>query len=91
MTDPLTAVEIRSWGQQLDRVTDRIGNRFWRPEIRHHAHVFLQALLSNVSRKNGWQLAEQAGDASPRNIQHFIGRLKWGSCTMGHCRRRVRK
>ncbi len=37
----------------------------------------LKCLLAQVDRKNGWQLAEHAGDASPKNIQHFIGLAKW--------------
>lgn len=77
MAEPLTAADVRTWGEQLNCVSDRIGYRFGRPEIRQRAHVYLQALLSNIPRKNGWQLAEQVGDTSPRNIQHFIGRSKW--------------
>ncbi len=72
-----TAGDIKKWKRELDRVSDRIGVRFGRPEIRSRARVYLEVLLSNVPRKNGWQLAEHAGDASPRNIQHFIGRAKW--------------
>jgi SRSO17 transposase len=30
-----------------------------------------------VPRKNGWQVAEYAGDATPKNIQHFLGRSQW--------------
>ncbi len=71
------ATDIRKWGRELDRVSDRIGVRFGRPEIRNRARVYLEVLFSNVPRKTGWQLAQRAGDASPKNIQHFIGRAKW--------------
>jgi SRSO17 transposase len=30
-----------------------------------------------VERKNGWQLAEQLGDPTPVNLQHFIARSEW--------------
>lgn len=69
--------DIRKWGNELDRVCDQIGDRFGRPEIRDRARVYLETLLSNVPRKNGWQLAERAGDSTPKNIQHFLGRSKW--------------
>ena len=74
-----TVSDIMKWERELDRVVDRIGGRFGRPEIRSRACVYLQVLLSDVPRKNGWQLAERAGDATPKNIQHFLGRSKWSA------------
>jgi SRSO17 transposase len=71
--------DIRKWRHELDRLSDRIGPRFGRKEIRRRARVYLEVLLSNVPRKNGWQLAEHAGDATPKNIQHFLGRAKWNA------------
>ena len=69
--------DIREWRHELDRLSDRIGPRFGRTEVRRRVRVYLEVLLSNVPRKNGWQLAEHAGDATPKNIQHFLGRAKW--------------
>jgi SRSO17 transposase len=34
-------------------------------------------LLSAVERKNGWQLAEVAGNATPYGLQHLLGRANW--------------
>jgi SRSO17 transposase len=34
-------------------------------------------LLSPVERKNGWQLAEAAGDPTPYATQHLLGRADW--------------
>ena len=39
--------------------------------------LYLRGLLAGVDRKNGWQLAEFAGDLSPAKVQHFIGRAVW--------------
>jgi SRSO17 transposase len=61
----------------LEEVAQRIGARFPRSEPRHRAVTYLQGLLSPVERKNGWQLAEQAGDESPYGIQHLLGRATW--------------
>ncbi len=71
------AEDVRKWRDELDGVSDRISPRFVRPEVRQRAQIYLELLLANVPRKNGWQLAEHAGDATPRNIQHFLGRAKW--------------
>jgi SRSO17 transposase len=34
-------------------------------------------LLSNIPRKNGWQLAEQVGDRTPYGLQQFLYRATW--------------
>lgn len=36
-----------------------------------------RGLLAPVERKNGWQLAEAAGDASPDGVQEFLSRVRW--------------
>jgi SRSO17 transposase len=30
-----------------------------------------------VERKNGWQLAEHAGDPTPDGVQDFLARMRW--------------
>lgn len=30
-----------------------------------------------MERKNGWQLAEAAGDRTPDGVQDFLGRMRW--------------
>lgn len=72
-----TSREIAQWLGELNQVGESVGNRFVRPEIRLRFEIYLEGLLARVDRKNGWQLAEHAGDATPKNIQHFIGRAKW--------------
>ena len=37
----------------------------------------MRGLLSGVERKNSWQLAESAGDATPYGLQHLLGRASW--------------
>ena len=36
-------------------------------------HNYLHGLLAQLERKNGWQLAEQAGDATPDGVQRLLG------------------
>ncbi len=37
----------------------------------------LRGLLSPVKRKNGWQLAEQSGDATPDGVQRLLSSYVW--------------
>ena len=39
--------------------------------------AYLRGLLGNVTRKNGWQLAEAVGDATPDGVQDFLSRMRW--------------
>ncbi|MBD3885049.1 hypothetical protein IFO70_25285 [Phormidium tenue FACHB-886] len=47
---------------------------FARCEARQAAFNYIQALLCPVEHKNGWQVAEQVGDANPYRVQHLLGR-----------------
>lgn len=68
---------VRSWFEELEAVGERIAGRFARSEVRQRAREYLRGLLSAVERKNSWQLAEVAGDATPYGIQHLLGRANW--------------
>jgi SRSO17 transposase len=72
-----TLREVRGWGREAESVAARIGGRFRRCEQRLHASRYLRGLLARVERKNGWQLAEELGDQTPTNLQHFIARAEW--------------
>jgi SRSO17 transposase len=61
----------------LDEVLARIGGRFGRAEPRRRAAAYLRGLLAPVERKNGWQLAEAVGDATPDGVQEFLSRVRW--------------
>jgi SRSO17 transposase len=68
---------IHSWTQQFDVLAERLAPRFARAEARQQVKGYLQGLLSNVERKNGWQLAEALGQTNPYGIQHLLGRAVW--------------
>ena len=72
-----TRAEVRGWAGGLDAVLGRIAPRFARAEPRRRAAAYLRGLLAPVERKNGWQLAEAAGDATPDGVQDFLGRARW--------------
>ncbi|MDQ2905091.1 MAG: IS701 family transposase [Chloroflexota bacterium] len=48
-----------------------------RPEVHHHVLLYLQAILSDIPRKNGWQIAEQARQARPDGIQRLLSQAVW--------------
>src|SRR5262245_2809009 len=55
----------------------RIAGRFGRVEPRRRAVAYVRGLCSRVERKNGWQLAEQVGDATPNGMQRLLNRHRW--------------
>ena len=69
--------EVARWAKGIEGVHECIAGRFRRPEPRRRALDYLRGLLSPVERKNGWQLAEQAGDATPYGVQHLLSTYVW--------------
>ena len=57
--------DAHRWAGQLDELVTRIASRFNRIEPRRRARADLQGLLAPLERKNGWHLAEAAGDGQP--------------------------
>jgi SRSO17 transposase len=75
--DSVDRKTVRSWTEELDALGERIDPHFSRSEVRRRARDYLRGLLSGTERKNGWQLAEVAGDATPYGLQHLLGRANW--------------
>src|SRR2546429_4757531 len=73
----ITFVEVWRWGQELEHLHARIALRFARPEPRRRALAYLQGIVSSVERKNGWQLAERAGEARPDGMQRLLNSAAW--------------
>ncbi len=69
--------EVARWADGIERVHQCIAGRFRRPEPRRRALEYLKGLLSPVERKNGWQLAEQVGDATPDGVQRLLYNYRW--------------
>src|SRR3712207_7350474 len=77
------ASDARRWAGQLDELVTRIAPRFNRIEPRRRARAYLQGLLSPLERKNGWHLAEAAGDASPEGVHDFLACMHWDEDAVG--------
>jgi SRSO17 transposase len=73
----VTQADVHQWAEALDAVVGWIAPRFRRAEPRRRAAAYLRGLLASVERKNGWQLAEAAGDRTPDGMQDFLSRMQW--------------
>jgi SRSO17 transposase len=71
--------DAAAWAADLERLGARLAPRFGRVEPRRRALACLRGLLAPVERKNGWQRAEAAGDATPDGMQDFLGRMRWNA------------
>ena len=69
--------DLRSWADQLEEVQERLAPYFERAEPRQRAMAYIRGLLSITERKNGWQLAEVAGEATPDGMQRLLNTAKW--------------
>ena len=69
--------EVERWADGIERVHECIAERFRRPEPRRRVLDYLRGLLSPVERKNGWQLAEHIGDATPAGVQRLLSQYRW--------------
>lgn len=72
-----TAEQVAGWADEVEAVGERIGRHFVRSEPRRRAVGYLRGLLSDTQRKNGWQVAEYLGDATPDGVQHLLARADW--------------
>lgn len=68
---------VRGWKGELMRAHRGMGELFARSEVRERSLAYLEGLLSGCERKNGWQVAEWVGDASPYGMQYLLGRARW--------------
>ncbi len=73
---------VAATAQAVDGVLDVLRRQVRRPEAARHAADYLRGLLADVERKNGWQLAEQAGYAHPRGMQRVLARYAWDAETV---------
>ncbi len=76
-------LEVAWWAKGIEGVHGRIAGRLHRWEPRRRALDYLKGLLSPVECKNGWQLAEQAGDATPDGVQRLLSTYRWKAGLVG--------
>ncbi len=72
-----TLSEVMAWQQSLRLLHAGLASRFARPEPFARALRFVQGILSTVERKNSWQVAEQAREATPYGLQRLLSQAVW--------------
>jgi SRSO17 transposase len=78
--DPQAVVDqwaVAGWAAELAALHARLRPHFGRAESRRRVRAYVEGLLSPVERKNGWQLAERAGEATPYGMQRLLAGAKW--------------
>jgi len=65
----------------------RVAGRFGRAEPRVRVREYVSGLVAGLERKNGWTLAEHAGEVAPDGMQRL---LRWADWDVGGVRDDVR-
>src|SRR3982750_4644128 len=71
--------EVQDWAAGLEGVHRRIAGVFARSEPRARVLAYLRGLLGQSERKNGWTLAEAAGEVSPDGMQRLLRTADWNA------------
>jgi SRSO17 transposase len=69
--------DFDQWADSFAAYHARFGALFARRETRDQAAKYVRGLLAPVERKNGWQVAEAVGDATPDRTQRLLYRADW--------------
>jgi SRSO17 transposase len=75
--DAPTATLLARGPEEFEALCGRIARHIHRQEVRRHVRDYLLALLAPVPRKNGWQVAQQAGQARPHGLQRVLNGATW--------------
>jgi SRSO17 transposase len=62
---------------ELDRLHVRVAGRFARSEPGARSREYVHGLVAGLERKNGWTLAERAGEVSPDGMQRLLRWADW--------------
>ena len=75
---PGVGIDLAAWaGLFEDMFAALVAPAFARREPRLRARAYLLGLVSGLERKNGWTLAEFAGDATPYGMQRLLNAARW--------------
>ena len=73
----MTPEELDSWTEDFEAFHARFTKVFARSEPREQAAKYMRGVMSQIDRKNGWQLAEAIGDATPDSTQRLLYQANW--------------
>lgn len=59
---------VGSWREEFEALKVQLAPHFPRSDLRQRAQTYFVGLLGESGRKNGWQLAEAAGESTPYGV-----------------------
>lgn len=68
---------VSGWSASFEAFVGRFAGRFPRVESRRQMRSYVRGLLSETERKNGWTLAEAAGEVGPERMQRLLNFYAW--------------
>ena len=68
----VTVERVQGWDEDFREFFLGFSHWFSRADIRWQALKYLRGLLAPIERRNGWTIAEQAGDATPDAMQGLL-------------------
>ena len=71
------------WPEAFAELFALVAGEFAQAPSRRRARGYLLGLLSHGERKNGWTIAEFAGDAGPEGMQRLLNFYAWDEDTPG--------
>jgi SRSO17 transposase len=82
-----------AWSESFNELFAQFAGCFSNAAVRRHGRAYLLGLLSHTERKNSWQLAEFAGEASPDGLQRLLNFSPWDedACRDALCRYAIRE
>jgi SRSO17 transposase len=66
-----------AWSELFNEMFMQVAGAFSNARVRRHGRAYVLGLLSQAERKNSWQLAEFAGEASPDGLQRLLNFSPW--------------
>lgn len=66
-----------AWSERFNEMFAGVAGEFENAGSRKRARAYVLGLLSHTERKNGWTLAEFAGDVAPDGMQRLLNFYAW--------------
>lgn len=83
-------IEAARTARTAGELLERLRSCFVRTQTWQHAGRYVSALVSEIPKRNGWTIAQQAGDRSPDRTQRLLNRAVWDAqAAAGQVRRFV--
>lgn len=69
--------EVAGWAKELAGLHARLALHFARTEPRQRVCTYIDGILGGAERRNGWHLAEAAGERTPYGMQRLVASAAW--------------